>query len=195
MTLRHSGWCKDQDGNPAPIQLVVSGPLVEVTLGLHPDEIKSIVESGGVPKTMVHRLLIDTGAQCTSVENVIPLALGLVPIRYQSMMGVSYKPEDYPVYRMSITLGMADKHGTVVPAAFVSDVVGTPSPGRPLSHVGLLGRDFLRFVQLVYDGPRAEYELVDYQHVSAQPQKTPQLGGWRGIERARKHTRRHRKNR
>jgi hypothetical protein len=103
------------------------------------------------------------------------------------MMGVSYKPEDYPVYRMSVTIGMSEDGRTGgFQATFITNVVGTPSPKDPLGYAGLLGRDFLRFVRLTYDGPKAEYELVHYKHASAPMQKAPPLGGWKGIDRARR---------
>jgi predicted aspartyl protease len=179
--------------------MVVRGPLVQVTLGLHPQDAAATQAAGGIPKTFVHHLLVDTGAQRTCVEDKIAQALGLVPIHFAQMMGVSGKVEDYPVYRMSITLGMKED-GTekVLPATFVSDVVGTPSPATPLTHVGLLGRDFLRYVKVVYDGPEATFELVDYKHVSARhvgPQKPPLGKGWKGIESARKRSRKQKRRR
>jgi hypothetical protein len=194
LTTRHIGFV-----NPVPWGLVQQGPLVQVTLGLHPDDFQRVVAEGGTPKSFQHALMVDTGAQATSVENKIPEALGLVPIRFARMMGVSGKPEDYPVYRMSVGIGMGDdRTGTVLPAVFVADVVGTPSPPAPLSHVGLLGRDFLRHVQLLYDGPKGRFELVDYQHVSSPPPQMPKptiAAGWRDIQAAHKRGRKHKRRR
>jgi len=168
--------------------MVALGPLVQVTLGPHPDDAAATVAAGGTPKTMSHYLMVDTGAQATVVENVIAQALGLIPIRFTQIMGVSGKPEDYPVYRMSVTIGMVENaSGSTVQATFVTDVAGVASPPKPLTHIGLLGRDFLRYVRLVYDGPKGAFELVDYQHVSQPKRPTPPpLGGWKGIEAARK---------
>lgn len=170
--------------------MVVYGPLVEVTLGPPEAEMTAVTAAGGIPKTITHNLLVDTGAQATCVEGKIPQALGLVPMRFVQMMGVSGKPEDYPVYRMSIILGMREDHtGASSRALFSADVVGTPSPPMPLNHIGLLGRDFLKYVRLLYDGPKGEFEIIDYKHVSAPHravQKPPPLGGWSAISRARK---------
>lgn len=194
MTVRHRG-----NVTPVPHGLIFTGPLVRVTLGPHPDDAQAIAAAGGIPKTIVHHLMVDTGAQSTVVENVIAEALGLIPIRYVRIIGVSGKPEDCPLYRMNVTIGMVENGsaGMVLPAQFVANVAGVASPPKPLTHVGLLGRDFLSHVRLVYDGPRGEFELVDYRHVS-QPRrplpKPPPLGGWKAIERARKSGHRHKKN-
>lgn len=193
MTVRHRG-----NVTPVPFGLIHKGPLVRVTLGPHPDDAKATADAGGNPKTMVHYLMVDTGAQPTVVENVIAQALGLIPIRYVQVMGVSGKPEDCPLYRMSITIGMVEdgSRGTVLPAQFVANVAGVASPPRPLTHVGLLGRDFLSHVRLLYDGPKGSFELIDYRHVSQPRRPLPKpapLGGWKGIERARKSGSRHKK--
>jgi hypothetical protein len=195
VTVRHRGIV-----TPVPHGLIFRGPLVRVTFGPHPDDAKATADVGGTPKTMVHHLMVDTGAQSTVVENVIAEALGLIPIRYVRIMGVSGKPEDCPLYRMSITIGMEEdgSAGTVLPAQFVANVAGVGSPPKPLTHVGLLGRDFLSHVRLLYDGPKGEFEIIDYRHVSRPRRplpKPPQLGGWKGIERARKSGRRHKKGR
>jgi len=169
------------------------GPLVEVILGPTPQDTQLIVDAGGTPKAFKHFLLVDTGAQSTCVEDSIAKALGLNPIRFTKLIGVSGQVEDRPVYRMSVTIGMKTDRGVVEPAVFTADIVGTNSPVTPQPFMGLLGRDFLQFVRLVYDGPKGEFELVDYRHVSAPP---PNIrSGWKGIasakKKAQKHKRRH----
>jgi len=190
VTLRHKG-----NVTPAPSGLVLAGPLVKVTLGPHPDDAKATAAAGGTPKTIDHYLMVDTGAQSTIVENVIAQALGLIPIRYVQVMGVSGKAEDCPLYRMSITISMKeDGTGVGGQAFFVTNVAGVASPPKPLTHIGLLGRDFLSHVRLLYDGPKGEFELVDYRHVSQRRKaapKPPHLGGWKVIDRARRAGRKH----
>ncbi len=177
--------------------MVVGGALIQVRLGPSQPEIAATVAAGGIPKTVTHNLLVDTGAQATCVEDKIPKALDLIPMRFTQVMGVSGRSEDYPVYRMSIIFGMKEDGTTSIhQAVFEADVVGTPSPPTPLTHIGLLGRDFLKYVRLVYDGPKGEFEIIDYKHVSAphRPiQKPPPLGGWKEVARARKKGRKHRR--
>ena len=50
--------------------------------------------------------------------------------------------------------------GQKVATMFTTDVVGMPSPPHPNEHVGLLGRDFLRYFRFVYDGPSGTYEII-----------------------------------
>ena len=177
--------------------MVFQGPIVKVVLAPHPDDAAATVAAGGIPKTLVHNLMVDTGAQSTCVEDKIAQALGLVPVRYAEMMGVSGKPENYPVYRMAIVIGMSeDGTGAGHQANFVADVVGTPSPPVPLTHVGLIGRDFLKYMKLVYDGPKGTFDIIDETHVSQRykaPRNPPALPGWKGIENARRRGRKHRR--
>ncbi len=166
--------------------------------GPHREDAAAIAAAGGIPRTITHNLMVDTGAQCTCIEDAVAKGLGLIPIRFAQMMGVSGKAEEYPVYRMSITIGMSED-GTGAPgqAVFSADVVGTPSPPKPLTHVGLLGRDFLQHVKLVYDGPAGAFDLIDYRHVSEPRRsipKPPALGGWKQIESARKKSKKHRRH-
>jgi Retroviral aspartyl protease len=185
LTLRHHG-----EVVPVPWGMVFQGPLIKVTLGPPQEEMARTIAAGGIPKTITHNLLVDTGAQATCVEDTILQALGLVPIRFTQMMGVSGKSDECPVYLMSITLAMKeDGTGAVHGAVFAAPVVGTPSPAVPLNHIGLLGRDFLQFVRLAYDGPKGEFELTDYKHVSGRnvgARKTPHPANWRQIQRAKK---------
>lgn len=177
--------------------MVFQGPLIRVTLGPPQEEMAATIAAGGIPKTITHNLLVDTGAQATSVEDTILQALGLVPIRFTPVMGVSGKLDECPVYLMSVTLGMKeDGTGSTLQAVFAAPVVGTPSPAVPLNHIGLLGRDFLRFVRLAYDGPKGEFEITDYKHVSARtPSKPPPpiAQGWKAIQSARKRSKKHRR--
>ena len=57
---------------------------------------------------------------------------------------------------------MKDEHDKSGAAILVTNVAGVPSPSIPEKHVGLLGRDFLQYVRLVYDGPKGEFDIIDY---------------------------------
>jgi len=77
------------------------------------------------------------------------------------MVGVSQVPEDCPVYRACIVIGYEGKRGVDAQGVFEADIVGMKSPARPMDHMGLLGRDFLRYVRLVYNGPTGSFEIND----------------------------------
>jgi hypothetical protein len=108
-------------------------------------------------------MMVDTGAELTLVEQVVPDFLRLSPIRYQEIEGVGGRV-DSPVYRLQFVIGASDHAGRSGLMTFSSDVVAMPSPPtdtvrRP--HVGLIGRDFLRHIRFVYDGPSGTFELID----------------------------------
>lgn len=112
-----------------------------------------------------------------------------MPIRYTQIIGVSGRSDDCPVYRMSIAIGMGeDGTAAVHQGMFVADIAGVPSPPVKLTHVGLLGRDFLSNVRLLYDGPEREFHLIDYKHVSGRVgvQRPLRAANWRQIQKARR---------
>lgn len=151
--LRHIG--KDASGWAG---LVANGPIVEVTLS---HALPALAESkiAAPIGAAVVRVMVDTGARFTCVEDRITNSLGLKPIRYRPIRGVSQETQMCPVYRMSLTIGMADPRGTARQVTWTSEVVGVPSPPSPAEHVGLLGRDFLRHVRLVYEGAEGTFQL------------------------------------
>jgi predicted aspartyl protease len=147
--LKHTGVVQ-----PIPLGLVNVGPLVQVQLSHHP------AAPPPVPVApLAVWLMIDTGAQRTVIEKRLASQLGLTPIRFQQMVGVSQIPEMCPVYLMSVTLSVGGD-GQVLAITFSTEVIGMSSPPQPREHVGLLGRDFLRHMKLVYDGPRGSFELI-----------------------------------
>jgi hypothetical protein len=104
-------------------------------------------------------MMVDTGATCTLISDALADQLGVRPLRYRSIVGVSGVPEDRPVYRMAIGILMAPQRGEPAIATFEADVVGMPEASPGAQHQGLLGRDFLQFMRLVYDGPTGTFEL------------------------------------
>lgn len=156
--------------NPVPLGLVQFGPLIEVVLSPHPIAAEKIVAAGGKPISLRTKLMIDTGAQKTVVENVIAESLKIPPIRHVPMVGVSQKPEMCPLYMMSIGFLMGDGTNTEA-LMFSSEVVGMNTPPSRTEHCGLLGRDFLAHFRLVYDGPSGMFEV----HKVGGPPSTPQI--------------------
>ena len=99
--------------------MVFLGPIAIVTLSrpvLKPEDIQQA-------SSIQIKMLVDTGASKTVVDRGIAESLGLEPIRFEPMIGMS-----------------------------------TPPTPRPFN--GLLGRDFLRFVHLSYDGPAGHCDIV-----------------------------------
>ncbi|MFT7625065.1 MAG: hypothetical protein ACI9WU_004256 [Myxococcota bacterium] len=145
---------------PAPWGLVEHGPQVTVTVGHNADYMG--IEDLRPEVFPVCKMLIDTGAAFTLIEEDIAVKLGFRPIRYREVIGVDQKPTMRPVFRLSIGLEMGDGLGNERVVVFREDVVGMPRPTRTESSVGLLGRDFLSHFVLGFDGPNARYSLSYY---------------------------------
>jgi hypothetical protein len=143
---------------PVPGGLIELGPLIDVVLAPHP-AIQAEHRSAGraVPSATV-KLMVDTGAQKTIVEMNLAQGLGLLPIRFEQMVGVSQKAESCPVYLMSISMNVREGH-ILNHATFHSEIVGMNSPAQPQKHAGLLGRDFLSHVKFIYRGPAGRFDL------------------------------------
>ncbi len=164
--------------NPlGPDALVQVGPLVNVLLSPSQDEVLRL-EAQGLPVPVVNTtLMIDTGAQKTVIDQALANALGIAPIRFEQMVGVSHKPEECPVYLMTVTLGVQDGPN-VGNIQFQSEIIGMTSSPIPQAHKGLLGRDFFRHVRLVYDGPSAHVtiEALPGGPIAGQPAPPPPPG-------------------
>ncbi|MCC7542383.1 MAG: aspartyl protease family protein [Deltaproteobacteria bacterium] len=107
------------------------------------------------------RLMIDTGAQRTLVDDALCVKLGLPPIRFDEIVGVSGKPESWPVYLLGVRLGLSShpKAQENAFAVFGAEVIGMPV-GPHDQHRGLLGRDFLANFELGYDGPNGSFAIM-----------------------------------
>ena len=148
---------------PAPRGLVEAGPLVQIVLAPEKAAAAALAASGKtVPPPITTKFMVDTGAQRTIVDDRLAQKFGLPPIRYDSIVGVSGKPEDRPVYRMTIGISMsASGEGKALGRIeFSTDVVGMASPPAPTLHSGLLGRDFLRHVEFKYHGLNGMFEII-----------------------------------
>jgi hypothetical protein len=107
---------------------------------------------------------VDTGATNSAIDEDVALELRLRQIGQQSVGGAAGATK-HNVYKAAIFLELGDIHGNNVAMAlhkeFVAvkdiraahDAYGLTAPdGRPLRVIGLLGRDFLQFTKLTYDG-------------------------------------------
>ena len=112
-------------------------------------------------------MLIDTGAECTMVDDRTPRALGYTPAFYTTISGATGTPKSLPVYQMTMIVRMIDSNGTFHDLAVSQDIVGIdPRPHRG-ADFGLLGRDYLANMRLIYDGPRGAFSLTaDARHSS-----------------------------
>jgi hypothetical protein len=117
-----------------------------------------IAERRKMPKVPA-TFMIDTGAQRTAIDRSLAGELDLTPIRFEQIVGVSQKAEEYPVFRLVLQLRVS-RGEKFHQYDYPTDVIGVPSPAASRQqHYGLLGRDFLQAWRLVYDGPSAVVEF------------------------------------
>jgi hypothetical protein len=137
-----------------PADLVNRGPLIRVALLPHPMA-RSSGEEDSSPISA--QFLLDTGAQHSFVERGLAITMGLSPLRYVPIIGVSHKSEDCPVYPMTIRMDVQDGQSKLTDYVdYNTTVVGMRCPP---DWRGLLGRDFLRRFRMIYDGSRGLVEL------------------------------------
>jgi hypothetical protein len=138
-----------------PDALVALGPLAQVILT---PPLTHASQFDQATNKVTVQLMVDTGAQRTVIDRAIADQLGLRPIRFEQMVGVSNIPEDCPVYLMSVSIGVGDGVATRL-VSFTSEFIGMSTPAVARPHSGLLGRDFLRFMRVVYDGAGGWVEI------------------------------------
>jgi len=179
--------------NP-PLGLIAVGPLVEVTIQPHAVVAAQFTAQGLPVPAEAARLMVDTGAQRTCIDQAIAARLGLAPIRYEPMVGVSQKAENYPVFLVQMGLGMAEGEITQQ-AIWSAEVVGVPTISVG-AHAGLIGRDFLAHFDFRYHGRDGTFELVTPVQVGtdASRREKEELRAKRKVERqARKKNRNRRR--
>lgn len=158
---------------PSPGTLQRTGPLVHATL-LAPDPLRQqrLKETSGLQTELRGLLLLDTGASETCISVEAAGELGLPQIDSRSISGVSGIKE-HPVFLVEIRVDLHYPSGGVFtmnraqPATGVIDLeaslrsIGLTTHDQwPARLVGLLGRDFLRHIVLIYDGNSARVRLV-----------------------------------
>ncbi len=135
--------------------MILHGPIANVALsrpGTTPEEIQQAA-------SIQVKMLIDTGAYKTVIDRGIAEALGLEPIRFEEMSGISHVPEECPVFLLSVAIGLTDGSRTST-LIFTSEMIGMTTPPTPRPFNGLLGRDFLRHVRLDYDGQAGHCDII-----------------------------------
>lgn len=153
--MRHRGVVR-----PPQIGLIAEGPLVQVTIVQTQAAVDALKAAGQEPENAAGKMMIDTGAQITAVENDLLEAIGLAPIRLIPVMGVSQRSEDCPVYRAGIVIGFGDGSTNAVELMFESDIVGVRAAPISKGYIGLLGRDFLSNFELHYDGIAGTFDII-----------------------------------
>jgi hypothetical protein len=125
---------------------MVIGPQLDVEVHV-PDALASLLTQQGkpVPKPVAGKVLIDTGASITAVDDSIIQSLGVQPVGIATVHTPSGSAQQnmYPVKFIFPRSGL--------PPLIASHAIG--SLLRPQGIVALIGRDSLNSVVFVYNGP------------------------------------------
>lgn len=137
--------------------IVREGAMVVAMIGHPHDRHHAILARGEIPPRQEVRLLVDTGAELSFINEGIARHLDLRFLRSQPIVGLSQKAEVHRVYAAVLHLGF-DKPKpdmTAIPVALAGMREAT---GR-LQFDGLLGRDFLADFDFAYSGPGHTFAL------------------------------------
>jgi hypothetical protein len=138
--------------------LLQDGPLVEVRLSPPRIQAEKMSANGKKVPSVAAKLMLDTGAAKTAIDNTLAAELNLVPIRFEQVVGVSQESQECPVYllvlRINVTL-----NGRKMEYSCSTEALGIPSPRQGEPYSGFIGRDFLASWRLTYDGPSGVVEM------------------------------------
>ena len=146
-------WINQQTGTADPERLRQHGPALQAEISIPSDLEDSLQRRGAqspLPRTGL--ALIDTGASITAVDQQVLAGLGLTPTDLTQVAtpgGVAQQP----MYSCNISFP-----GTPIPTLSFNVVIG--SNLAPLGFSVLIGRDVLRFFQIVYNGVEGMWTLA-----------------------------------
>jgi hypothetical protein len=157
-------------------ELIRVGPHIRATWRLPEAHAQRLEAAGRRPPPAVHgMMLIDTGADATCIGEDAAVKLGLQPRRQVPLYGAGGKIMSNVYYaRFEVSVGVA---GRVVTVSRDLETIGLPDlekagheaglpgvhadgPHGPVSAIGVVGRDFLRWCTFTYMGHTGQYELV-----------------------------------
>lgn len=170
--VRAQGFRVSQDFKDAD-RLSNLGPVIRGEWRLFPDDERNLIAGGGaVPPPVKGYFLIDTGASFTSIDGDVARELNLPSLRLEDAYGVTGAGM-FETYRASILLYVASMNGERLAIGLHNDFLSAPvlrevhdsfnltaPDGSPLRVIGLLGRDFLQFATLNYDGLAGSWDMT-----------------------------------
>lgn len=135
------------------------------------DESRLVAAGSVVPPPVKGYFLIDTGASFTGIDAGVARELSLQPVRRTEAFGIGGSGM-FEVVSANMVLYVGDVHGDRVAIGLFKDFICAPSlreahdsynlmapDGSPLRIIGLLGRDFLRFTTLTYNGLSGHWDM------------------------------------
>ena len=134
------------------------GPIIDLAVTPHPAAAKAMeAQPTGLPKSILVSALIDTGASHSVIQQSVADGLGLQPIGKVSINTPSCHNHPCNQYVVLLILPSATS-GLQVPVRLQMTAIGAPLVGQNIQC--LLGRDFLKHVLLVYNGPQDSFYVA-----------------------------------
>lgn len=127
-----------------PDLLVVFGPTLQVRIGFDPKYRLGASHKIELPPTL-HPALVDTGATECCIDTALAVSLGLPVIERGEVAGVSG--------RMEVDHHLAQIYVPELDFAVGGRFAGVELVAGGLPYRALVGRTFLRYHHLTYDGP------------------------------------------
>jgi hypothetical protein len=165
------GFIVSQDFQDAA-QMRRLGPVIQGEWRLTPDDERRLVSAGGVvPPPVKGYFLIDTGASFTAIDAGVARELNLPPATPTEAFGIGGS-DVFKMVRAHMVLNVNDDSGEKLGLGLFNDFVCAPGlrenhddykltapDGSPLRIIGLLGRNFLRFATLTYNGLSGHWDM------------------------------------
>lgn len=169
--VRVQGFSISQDFQDTA-QLRHLGPVIRGEWRLAPEDESRLVAAGtAVPPPVKGYFLIDTGASFTGIDAGVARELNLRPVGRTEAFGIGGAGM-FEMVGANMLLYVGDAVGSRVAIGLFKDFVCAPGlreshdaynltapDGSPLRIIGLLGRDFLRFATLTYDGLSGHWDM------------------------------------
>lgn len=133
------------------------GPIINVQIAVSSPRRQALAAAGQpIPGPMVARLLIDTGASMTSIDDKFVQGLQLQPTGQIQMHTPSTGQASVPVFTYDVELHFGGFNNST--HTFPSmGVIGCDFSGQSID--GLFARDALQHSRLIYSGPESLWML------------------------------------
>lgn len=133
--------------------LQLDGPKIPIEVAV-PAVLAKFLARNGLPVPAARKgfALIDTGASITAVDNDVVASLGIQPIGQMKLATTTQSTEAWLYAARLICCG------TTIPVCETLEIIGCSL--SPQGFIALLGRNFLRGVVFVYDGPAGFFTLL-----------------------------------
>ncbi|HEV7893319.1 MAG TPA: SEC-C metal-binding domain-containing protein [Pyrinomonadaceae bacterium] len=170
-TIKMRGLRVSQDyKNRAQLRRV--GPVIKGEWHLDPETRNQLASKGEhPPEPVAGYILIDTGAAETAIDEDVARELNLTPIARIEAHGVG-GTDSFVKVNAQIILQVGDVNGVPLKLGLYRDVLCAPKlrrnhdtygliapDGSPMRIIGLLGRDFLQFAKLTYNGLQGSWDM------------------------------------